>query len=98
MLFTPFKIKNLELKNRIVMPPMTTNLADPDGNVTENMINYYAARAKGGAGYIVVEAACLEPAGKLMASSPGIWDNNMVPGWKKLADACHKEGAKVALQ
>ncbi|MCX6007870.1 MAG: hypothetical protein NTZ34_11525, partial [Chloroflexi bacterium] len=55
LLFTPFKIKNLELKNRIVMPPMTSNLADPDGNVTENMINYYAARARGGAGYIVVE-------------------------------------------
>ncbi|MGD0854648.1 MAG: FAD-dependent oxidoreductase [Dehalococcoidia bacterium] len=98
MLFTPFKIKNLELKNRIVMPPMTTNLADPDGNVTENMINYYAARARGGAGYIVVEAACVEPAGKLMALSPGIWDNNMVNGWKKLADACHKGGSKVALQ
>ena len=98
ILFSPFKIKGLELRNRIVMPPMTTNLADPNGNVTENMINYYAARARGGAGYIVVEAACIEPAGKLMALSPGIWDNNMVNGWKKLADACHKEGAKLALQ
>ena len=47
ILFSPFKIKGLELRNRIVMPPMTTNLADPNGNVTENMINYYAARARG---------------------------------------------------
>ncbi|MBN1376103.1 MAG: NADH:flavin oxidoreductase, partial [Dehalococcoidia bacterium] len=98
MLFSPFKIKNLELKNRIVMPPMTTNLAGPDGYVTDNMIDYYAARARGGAGYIVVESACIEPAGKLMALSPGIWENEMVDGWKKLADACHNRGAKVALQ
>ncbi|MBN1376419.1 MAG: FAD-dependent oxidoreductase [Dehalococcoidia bacterium] len=98
MLFSPFKIKNLDLKNRIVMPPMTTNLADPDGHVTDSMIDYYAARARGGVGYIVVESACIEPAGKLMALSPGIWDDEMVAGWKKLADACHKGGAKVALQ
>lgn len=98
VLFTPYKIKGLDLKNRIVMPPMTTNLAGPDGFVTDNMIDYYAARARGGAGYIVVECACIEQAGKLMAMSPGIWDQDMVPGWKKLADACHKGGSKVALQ
>jgi len=98
LLFSTFNIKGLKLKNRIVMPPMTTNFAAEDGGVTDKMVDYYAARAKGGVGYIVVEAACIEPAGKLMAFSPGIWNDAMVPGWKRLADACHKHGAKVALQ
>lgn len=97
-LFSPFSIKGVELKNRIVMPPMTTNFADENGAVTDKMVDYYAARAKGGVGYIVVEAACIEPAGKLMAFSPGIWDDAMLSGWKKLADACHGHGARVALQ
>jgi 2,4-dienoyl-CoA reductase-like NADH-dependent reductase (Old Yellow Enzyme family)/thioredoxin reductase len=98
LLFSPFSIKGLYLKNRIVMPPMTTNFAAEDGSVTDKMLDYYEARARGGAGYIVVEAACIEPAGKLMAFSPGIWNDAMVPGWKRLANACHKHGAKIALQ
>lgn len=98
ILLSPFNIKRMNLKNRIVMPPMTTNFAAPDGSVTETMINYYEARARGGAGYIVVEAACIEPAGKLMALSPGIWQDNMVPAWKHLVDTCHKYSAKMALQ
>ncbi len=98
LLFSPFNIKDLELRNRIVMPPMTTNFAAEDGAVTDKMVDYYAARAKGGVGYVVVEAACIEPAGKLMAFSPGIWNDAMVPGWKRLAEACHKYGAKIALQ
>jgi len=98
LLFSPFSIKGLELKNRIVMPPMTTNFAAEDGSVTDKMVDYYEARAKGGAGYIVVEAACIEPAGKLMAFSPGIWDDDKVPGLRRITEACHKQGAKVALQ
>jgi 2,4-dienoyl-CoA reductase-like NADH-dependent reductase (Old Yellow Enzyme family)/thioredoxin reductase len=98
LLFSPFSIKGLELKNRIVMPPMTTNFAAEDGGVTDKMVDYYEARARGGAGYIVVEAACIEPAGKLMAFSPGIWDDDKVTGFKRIVEACHKHGAKVALQ
>ena len=49
-LFEPLTIKGLELRNRIVMPPMGTNFATENGEVTERMINYYAERAKGGAG------------------------------------------------
>ena len=98
LLFSPFNIKGLELKNRIVMPPMTTNFAAEDGSVTDKMVDYYAARAEGGVGYIVVEAACIEPAGKLMAFSPGIWDDDKVPGFKRIVEACHSHGAKIALQ
>ncbi len=98
VVFSPFKIKGLELRNRIVMPPMTTNFAAADGSVSETMIDYYLARARGGVAYIIVEAACIEPAGKLMALSPGIWSDGMVAGWKNLVNACHSQGAKLALQ
>jgi 2,4-dienoyl-CoA reductase-like NADH-dependent reductase (Old Yellow Enzyme family)/thioredoxin reductase len=98
LLFSPFNLKGLELKNRIVMPPMTTNFAAGDGSVTDIMVDYYEARAKGGAGFIVVEGACIEPAGKLMAFSPGIWDDEKIPGLRRIAEACHRHGAKAALQ
>lgn len=98
LLFSPFNLKGVDLKNRIVMPPMTTNFAAEDGSVTDKMVDYYEARAKGGAGYIIVEAACIEPSGKLMAFSPGIWDDDKIPGLKRIAAACHKHGAKAALQ
>jgi len=54
-LFSSIKIGSAELRNRIVMPPMSTGYGAADGSVTERHINYYEARAKGGAGLIVVE-------------------------------------------
>ena len=54
-LFTPFSIGNLNLENRIVMPPMATNYATPEGFVTDRQIAYYIERAKGGVGYITTE-------------------------------------------
>ena len=53
-LFTPYKIGNLKIKNRIVMCPMGTNAAYGDGSISENRIDYYARRAKGGAGMIIL--------------------------------------------
>ena len=51
-LFNPLKIGSLSLKNRIVMLPMGTSLADADGNPSDALIEYYAARARGGAGQV----------------------------------------------
>ncbi len=60
-LFRPGKIGALQLKNRVVMAPMATNFADTNGEVTDVMIDYYRERARGGAGLIIVEAACVDP-------------------------------------
>ena len=54
-LFSPIKINQLEISNRIVLPPMATNFADGDGYVTDAVVAYYVERARGGAGYITIE-------------------------------------------
>jgi 2,4-dienoyl-CoA reductase-like NADH-dependent reductase (Old Yellow Enzyme family)/thioredoxin reductase len=98
ILFEPFKINNMELKNRIVMAPMGTNFAERwDGYVTEQMINYYVERAKGGAGLIVVEASYVTPEGKSRDRMLGIHSDKLIPGLKALAEAIH-EHTKVAIQ
>ena len=57
VLFTPARIGPVEIKNRIVMPPMTTRTADDEGFVTDDCIAYYMARVRGGTGLITVEMA-----------------------------------------
>ena len=71
-LFTPINIGKLEVKNRIVMPPMGTGFGSEDGQVTERMINYYEERAKGGAGLIIVEGAAVEGRGRFLPLQPMI--------------------------
>ena len=58
-LMRPIRIQNMTLRNRVMMAPMGTNLANPDGSISEEHKNYYQLRAKGGTGLIVVENACV---------------------------------------
>lgn len=97
MLFTPIKLGTLEIKNRIVMAPMVTGQASPDGNVTDPQIAWYEARARGGAGLIIVEMTAVAKRG-CAAALLGIWDDDAVPGFRKLTDAVHANGAKIFLQ
>ncbi len=100
-LFEPVKIKGVEIKNRIVMPPMRTDLASVDDDmVTERLIDYYVERAKGGAGLIIVEHAEVLP----LVSRAGAWkplyigEDRRIPQLKRLVEAVHEHGAKVAIQ
>jgi len=98
-LLEPIKIGPLELRNRIVMPAMGTNYADQDGAVTDRLLNYYAERAKGGAGLIIIEVTCVDsPIGKTIAHQLGIHEDRLVPGLKALARSIQAHGAKAALQ
>ena len=63
-LFSPFSIGSMALENRIVMPPMATNYATPEGFVSDRMIAYYVERARGGVGYINVEHTAVHQQGK----------------------------------
>lgn len=63
-LFSSFAIGRLELANRIVFAPVATNLGDDAGDVTDSLVAYYAARARGGVGLIVVESCTMVPEGK----------------------------------
>ena len=60
-LFTPLKLRGLTLPNRVIMAPMSTNLGSRDGQVTDETVAFYRARAAGGLGMIVVEFCCVEP-------------------------------------
>jgi 2,4-dienoyl-CoA reductase-like NADH-dependent reductase (Old Yellow Enzyme family)/thioredoxin reductase len=97
MLFTPIKIGNLEIKNRIVFPPMVTGKAGPDGKVTDGHIAWYEARAKGGAGLIIVEFTSVMRGGAA-AVTLGMWDDSFIPGYRKLTDKVHAHGARIFLQ
>ncbi len=80
-LVQPFRLGSLELRNRIVMPPMVTSYGSEDGLVTEQLKGYYAARSRGGVGLVIVEAACIDaPAGKIIKRQLQIDDDRFVPG------------------
>src|ERR1700751_1469943 len=98
ILLTPARIGPIEIKNRIVMPPMTTRTADDEGFVTEDCIAYYLARVHGGTGLITVEMASPEKAGRHRRREIGIYDDRFIPGLKRLTDAIHRGGAKASIQ
>jgi len=98
-LFEPAEIGTMEVKNRIVMPSMGTNLGTPEGYVTEQIKSYYEERAKGGVGLVIVEVTCIDsPTGKTVARQLIVDDDRFIPGLSELAEAIHRHGAKVVLQ
>ncbi len=97
-LLQPIKIGEIEVKNRFVMPPMVTNYAGRDGTVTERLKAYYRARAKGGVGLIIVEAAFVDPSGKGYSNELGIYKDDFIDGLKGLVDDVHPFGTKIAIQ
>jgi 2,4-dienoyl-CoA reductase-like NADH-dependent reductase (Old Yellow Enzyme family)/thioredoxin reductase len=98
MLFSPISIGPMRVENRIVMPAMTTSLADREGCITDDLISYYRERARGGAGYITVEHSCVHPSGKANDRMVCIYDDRYIDGFIKLAEAIHREGGKIVVQ
>ena len=95
-LFEPGEIGKLQLKNRIIMAPMLTRYTTEDGGITDQMIDYYVERARGGCGLITVESSCPSSAG-----SPGrisVNNDGAIPHLKRLVDAVHENGAKIAIE
>lgn len=96
-LFLPGEIGTLTLKNRIIMSPMQTFTYDPDGTPNQKTINYFVARARGGAGLIICPGA--KPSLESHApGTPGLYEDRVIPDFKKLTDAVHEAGAKIAQQ
>ena len=98
-IFKPFKLGKLILKNRIVMAPMTRNFS-PDNNIPgDNVVDYYRRRAEGGVGLIVTEGTCID---HIAASGyPGVpyfHGEERLAGWKKVVEAVHGAGGKIAPQ
>ena len=100
-LFLPGNVGSVQIKNRLFMPAMTTHLVANDGSVTEELLDYYEERAKGGVGLIVVETAHVEmeiARGSITGSNLRIDDQKYVIGLSELTRVVHVHGAKVFLQ
>ncbi|MBP1903677.1 2,4-dienoyl-CoA reductase-like NADH-dependent reductase (Old Yellow Enzyme family) [Paenibacillus turicensis] len=98
-LFTPYKLKGLELKNRIVMPPMCQySVEKKDGIATDWHYIHYVSRAIGGTGLIIIEMTDVEPDGRISDYDLGLWNDEQMPALKRIVDACHSYGAKVGIQ
>lgn len=94
-LLQPITVGPLELKNRIMFPPLTTGYEERDGSIGERSLAFYERLARGGVSYIVIG----DVAPVMTASpTPKLATDAQIPTFKALADAVHKHGAKVALQ
>jgi 2,4-dienoyl-CoA reductase (NADPH2) len=95
-LFTPTRIGALEIRNRICMPALHLQYAE-DRHCTERMVEFYRARAAGGCGLIIVGGIGIDLTGSGVLM-PTIESDDYIPGFTKLADACHEQGAAIMLQ
>ncbi len=98
-IFSPLTVKNMTIKNRIVMTPMGTNYGEQNGEMSFLHINYYEQRAKGGTGLIIVENASVDsPQGSNGTTQLRIDQDNYIPRLFKLCESVHKHGACIAIQ
>lgn len=99
LLFSPYQLKNLILKNRLVMTPMCMYMAhSKKGYVTDWHITHYGSRAIGQVGLIIIEATAVTPQGRISEYDLGIWDDTHIEGLKRLVDHVHQLGGKIGIQ
>jgi 2,4-dienoyl-CoA reductase-like NADH-dependent reductase (Old Yellow Enzyme family)/thioredoxin reductase len=94
-LFSPFAVGDVKLRNRIVMLPMTTGFCEPDGSVGEQLIEFFAARAAGGAGLIIAPFTPLLTGSVVDA---GLSDDRFVEPARRLTEEVHRHGARISAQ
>ena len=97
-LFSTGRIGRLPLRNRILMAPMEKNLGSPTGAVTQRYVDYCEARAAGGAALILLESMYVHPAGRGHRCQLGLHDDAVVPGYRRLVEACHRHGALLGAE
>ena len=98
ILFQPFTMGPLSLENRVVMAPMTRNMS-PNNVPGDNVVEYYRRRAAGGTGLIITEGTCVDHiAASGYPDVPYFHGEERLAGWKKVVEAVHAEGGKIAPQ
>ncbi|RPJ53239.1 MAG: FAD-dependent oxidoreductase, partial [Methanobacteriota archaeon] len=100
LIFSPYRIGKMEVKNRIKYASTETNFNYGDGFVSEKEIAYMEAQARGGAGIVTTQGAFTDPRGegKGYVGMMGIWDDKFIPGLKRICDVIHNYDAKAILQ
>lgn len=97
-MFTPFKLRELTLPNRVVVAPMA-QYSCVDGMPAEYHLTHLGARAMGGAGLVMVEMTCPSPDARITPGCPGLWNEAQRDGWKRIVDFVHASSeAKIGLQ
>jgi 2,4-dienoyl-CoA reductase-like NADH-dependent reductase (Old Yellow Enzyme family) len=97
-LFSPFRLGGQTLRNRMVMPAITTNFAEPDGSVGDRLSDYLRARARGGFGAIITENVGVHATGRVMPRMVMGHEDRYLPGLARLADVIKREGAVAIAQ
>ncbi len=97
-LFSPLDLGPFTIRNRIVMPALGTNFANRRGEVTPHLIDYYRARAEGGAGMVIVEGSSVHYSGRGFTFQLSIDRDDLIPGLSQLTDAVHRAGARILIQ
>ena len=90
-------VNGMRLRNRIAMPPLTTNYGSEEGIVTEDIIKYYSERSKD-VGLVIVEASAVRADGRILRGSLGLWEDGQVAGMASLAASIKKLGAAAVVQ
>ncbi|GAA0730491.1 NADH:flavin oxidoreductase [Clostridium malenominatum] len=98
-LLSPLDKCKLTLKNRLVMPPMATSKAEEDGNISNEILNYYDEKSQGGyISLIIIEHSFIGEQGKASERQLSVAEDSVVEGLKKLSDIIHKNGSKAVMQ
>jgi 2,4-dienoyl-CoA reductase-like NADH-dependent reductase (Old Yellow Enzyme family) len=94
----PIAIGGVQLRNRLLMAPITTNYADERGTVTEKTLGFYEERARGGAGALIFEAVSINPRSRLVVRQHGLHDDAFIPGLREVTRRVHGHGAAIFVQ
>ncbi len=97
-LFSEFTLKDMHLKNRIVMPAIGLFCAKEDGKLTNWHMDHYITRAMGGVALIIIEATGILPDSRLSRTHLGLWSDEQISGMKSLANRVHEYGSKIGIQ
>jgi len=97
-LFTPIVINGLHIKNRIVKAPTMESMATEDGAPTDQLIRHYKRAAKGECGLMMMGLCYVNKEGKAYFSENGIYDDKLIPEWKRFTDEIHEVGGKIVMQ
>lgn len=96
---SPYELKSLSLRNRIVMSPMCQYSVDAeDGAPNDWHFVHYVSRAVGGTGLVIIEMTDVDPDGRIRNRDLGLWSDEQIPAFKRIIDELHKHGSKVAIQ
>jgi anthraniloyl-CoA monooxygenase len=98
-MFTRFRLRDMELRNRVVMSPMAQYSADSDGNPTDWHFAHYCGAARGGMGLMFIEMTCPSPEARITLGCPGLWSDAHEAAWKRIVDFVHANThTKIGIQ